>query len=236
MVVLNFVNSYLTEASFEIQKTKKIFQIEEEKTNTRNLTYFDFVMIGLIGMALMNASIQGVSISMAKYREDKILKRIITTPIKPWLFITAEVLSRLILNLFQVALILVIAIYFFGAHIYGSILLIFLFSLLGAVLFQALGFAVASMTKTTDAAQGMAMSISIPMMFLAGVFFPIDQLPGWLASIVQYLPLAPLLRMIRQIALENSSPFAEPANIIIVIVWIILLLIIAGYKFRMVEE
>jgi len=236
MVVLNFVNSYLTEANFKVQKTKKIFQIEEEKTNTRNLTYFDFVVIGLIGMALMNSSTQGVSISMAKYREDKILKRVMTTPLKPWVFISAEILSRLILNLFQVAFILAISIYLFGAHIYGSIFLVFLFSLLGAVLFQSLGFAVASLTKTTDAAQGMTLSITIPMMFLAGVFFPIDQLPSWLAAVVRYLPLAPLLRMIRQIALEDSSPFLEPANMAIVVAWIIVLLVISSLRFKITEE
>lgn len=235
-VITGFVNNFLTELNYQTQGVKKVYHLKEERTNSRELTYFDFVMVGLIGLALMNVSIQGVSITMARYREDKILKRIVTTPIKPWKFIVAEVLSRLILNIIQVSLILSVSVFFFGANIYGSILLIFLFSLIGAALFQSIGFMIASFCQTTDAAQGMAMSINIPMMFLAGVFFPIDQLPAWLTSIVQYIPLAPLLRMIRQIALEDISPFTELSNILIVVGWLIIMLIISAFKFRMSDE
>jgi ABC-2 type transport system permease protein len=95
---------------------------------------------------------------------------------------------------------------------------------------------VASATKTTDAAQGMSVAITIPMMFLAGVFFPIDSLPKWLYAIVQYLPLAPLLRMIRGVTLEAVSPFSDPMNAIIVAGWIILAFGFSVWRFRLSEE
>jgi ABC-2 type transport system permease protein len=235
-VVTGVLNQILTSASFQVQNAKPIFSVEQQKTNSNNLNYFDFVLVGLLGMALMNSSVQGVAIAISKYREDQILKRLTTTPMKTWKFIMAEVLSRLLLNLIQVTLILTIGVYVFGGHIPGSIPLIYLFALIGAILFQLIGFAIASASKTTDAAEGMATAITIPMMFLAGVFFPIDQLPKWILSIVQYLPLAPLLRMIRGIALENTSPFSNPLNIIIVGGWILLMLAISIYKFRLAEE
>ncbi len=235
-IITGFVNSYLTQVNFQIQNAKPIYNIEEEKTNTNDLNYFDFVLIGLIGMALMNSSIQGVSINMAKYREDKILKRITTTPLPAWKFIFAEVLSRLTINFVQISFILIFGIYFFGAHIYGNIGTIYVLSLLGAILFQSIGFVVAAISKTTQAAEGMSVAITIPMMFLAGVFFPIDQLPVWLYSIVKYLPLAPLLRMIRTTALENTSIFNDPINLVIVLVWIVVALSISIYRFRLTEE
>jgi ABC-2 type transport system permease protein len=164
------------------------------------------------------------------------LKRITTTPVKTWQFITSEVLSRIVLNFFQIAIIILIGVKVFGAHIYGNLLIVMLFAILGAILFQLMGFCIASVSKTTDAAEGMATAINIPMMFLAGVFFPIDSLPRWLYSIVQYLPLAPLLRILRGVALESKSPFDNPINIVIVGAWIAALLIIATYKFRLTEE
>jgi ABC-2 type transport system permease protein len=202
----------------------------------KNLTYFDFVLIGIIGLALMNGSIQGIAITMARYRQDKILKRITTTPLKPWKFVFAEVMSRLVVNIVQISLILAVGIWGFNAHIAGNLWLIVLISLLGGLLFQSIGFAVASASKTVDAAQGMSVTISIPMMFLAGVFFPIDQLPKWLFSIVQYLPLAPLLRMIREVGLENVSPLTNPLNMIIVVAWIMVMLIISVMRFRLTDE
>lgn len=235
-VVLGFVDKFLTQVSLEIQHTQVLYGIDEEKTNTNDLTYFDFVLVGLIGMAMMNSSVQGVAISLANYREDKILKRLTTTPLRPWRFVLSEVGSRLVMNLIQITIILAVGIFIFGAHIIGPLWLLYLFALLGAVLFQSIGFVVAALSKTTDAAQGMSVAITIPMMFLAGVFFPIDQLPRWLFAIVEYLPLAPLLRMIREIALEAASPFTDPRNILIVSGWIVVALVIAAYKFKLADE
>lgn len=235
-VVAAFINQFLTQVDFQTHNITPTFSINTEKTNSRNLNYFDFVLMGLIGMALMNSSVQGISISMANYREDKILKRITTTPLPTWKFIAAEVMSRLIINIVQISLILGVGVYGFNAHIYGNIFLIYLFGMLGALLFQCFGFMVAALTKTTDAAEGMATAITIPMMFLTGVFFPIDSLPKWLFSIVQYLPLAPLLRMIRAIGSASASPLADPKNIAIVLVWILITLVISVRRFRLSEE
>ncbi|OGD65947.1 hypothetical protein A2215_04075 [Candidatus Berkelbacteria bacterium RIFOXYA2_FULL_43_10] len=235
-VIVGFLDQYSTALNYKISNTKQIFSVVQEKISDKELNYFDFVLVGILGLALMNSSVIGISVSMSRYREDKILKRITTTPLKPWMFITAEVLSRLIVNVIQIVLILSIGIYFFNAHINGSIPILVLLSMIGAVLFQLIGFAIASFAKSTDAAQGMTTAITIPMMFLAGVFFPIDLLPSWLYMFVKYLPLAPLLRMIRGVALESLSPFDNPQNILIVVGWIVVALIISSYKFRLSDE
>jgi len=214
-IILNFTNNFLTGANFNVQNVQPIFSVKEEKTSTNNFNYYDFILIGMLGMALMNSSVQGIAISITKYREDQILKRLTTTPLKTWKFILAEVFSRLILNLCQISLILAIGVFGFHGHIYGSIALIYLISLVGALLFQAMGFAIASLSATTSAAEGMATAITIPMMFLGGVFFPIDQLPSWLYSIVKFLPLSPLLKIMRQVGLENTDLFVDPPNSII---------------------
>ena len=133
-------------------------------------------------------------------------------------------------------IILLVGYFVFDAHIYGSLFVLIPLVLVGAILFQLLGFVIASFSKTADAAQGMATALTIPMMFLTGVFFPIDQLPKWLYSIVQFLPLAPLLRMIRQVMLEATSPFDNPINAIIVAAWIVGALLISIWKFRLTEE
>ena len=235
-VVSGFINQFFIQTDYQINHIQPSFSIDVEKTNNRTLNYFDFVLMGLIGLALMNSSVQGIAITMANYREDKILKRITTTPLAPWKFVAAEVLSRLMLNVLQIGLILLIGYYGFNAHIYGNLGLLLIFSLIGGLLFQCIGFMIAAFAKTTDAAQGMSVAVTIPMMFLAGVFFPIDQLPKWLLTIVQYLPLAPLLRMVRTIGLEAGNPFSNPLNIEIVIGWIVVTLVISIWKFRLSDE
>lgn len=234
--LVGFTNSFLTSLNFNVQKVQPIFTINEEKINTRELNYFDFVMAGILGLALMNASIIGVAVNMTKYREDQILKRITTTPLASWKFILAELLSRLTINMVQITLILSVGIFIFGGHVYGNIVLVYLLAILGAILFQLIGFVVASFSKTTDAAQGLATVATIPMMFLSGVFFPIDQLPAWLSMFVQYLPLAPLLRMIRNVTLDAISPLQNPQNMILVVSWIVICLVISVWRFRLAKE
>lgn len=230
------VGQYLTAVNFKVQNAVPVFSSKLEPVSDRNLTYFDFILAGVLGLALMNSSIIGIGVNMAKYREDKILKRITTTPVKSWKFVLAEVLSRLMINFLQISIILAVGKFLFDAHIYGNIFIILLMAMVGAFLFQSIGFVVASFSKTADAAQGMAQAIALPMMFLAGVFFPIDSLPKWLYLIVQYLPLAPLLRILRGVMLEGNSVFFEPKNITIVIAWIVISLSISIWKFRLADE
>lgn len=231
-----FLQSYLTQVDYRINNIKPTFSIVEEKSSDKTINYFDFVLVGLIGLALMNSSIMGLAIGITRYREDKTLKRITTTPLKTWKFITAEVISRLFQNFLQVSIILIVAVFAFKAHITGSYWMLYLFALIGAILFQMMGFMIASLVRTSSAAEGMAQSIAIPMMFLAGVFFPIDALPYWFFSIVQFLPLAPLLRMLRAVALEAKTPFDNPLNILIVAGWIVIFFAIAVWKFRLSDE
>ena len=232
-----FVNAFLTQASFQALGSKPLYTYVSEKADTQaTFAYFDFVLVGLIGMALMNSAITGLAVSMAHYKESQILKRITTTPLPSWIFIAAEVLSRLVLNLVQIGLILGIGVKFFHAHIGGNWTALILIALLGAILFQLLGFFVATMSKNTDTAQSMSQAITVPMMFLSGVFFPIDQLPNWLYSIVKFLPLSPLLRSMRSVALENGTWSGNASNLALVGAWIVILLILAIYRFRMNQD
>jgi ABC-2 type transport system permease protein len=236
-VLSNFINQYLTQASFQIQQAKPLFSIQQESAGTNKKTnYFDFVLAGVLGMALMNSSVQSIAIGMSKYREDKILKRITTTPLRTWKFIVAEVSSRLVLNLVQISVILALGLGVFKGHFYGNYFVLFLLALLGGLLFQLIGFTIAGVSKNTDAAEGLATFATIPMMFLAGVFFPIDALPKFLGTIVQYLPLAPLLRMLRGLALEGASPLSVPSNMLILLGWIIIALATSIWKFKLTED
>lgn len=236
-ILSSFMDKYLNGASNSIQQTQSLFSIEQSQVGSgKAFSYFAFVLAGILGLALMNGSIIGIAVGISRYKEDKILKRLTTTPLPSWKFIVAEVASRLVLNLFQVALILFLGIKVFHADFNGNLGVLVAVALFGGLLFQLVGFVLASFAKTADAAQGMAQAIAIPMMFLSGVFFPIDALPKWLSSIVQYLPLAPLLRMLRAVAIDGNSPFANPSNSLIVLAWIVIMAGVALWKFRMNEE
>ena len=82
----------------------------------------------------------------------------------------------------------------------------------------------------------MSAAITVPMMFLGGVFFPLDSLPEWLRRIVEFLPLAPLLGLIRSVGLEGLQLTDDTYSLAILLGWIIVLLGIAASRFRLGEE
>jgi hypothetical protein len=60
---------------------------------------------------------------------------------------------------------LFVGVVIFGGHVYGNYFVLISIALLGGILFQLIGFVIASLTKTVDAAQGMTQAIVLPMMF-----------------------------------------------------------------------
>lgn len=235
-VVMGIVERCITGLDYIVKRQKPLYSVERVDAGRRGLNYFDFILVGLLLVALMNSSVQGVAVSMSKYREDKILKRITTTPLPQWKFITAHVLSRLVINVLQIAIILVVGIRVFHASVYGSIPLLCGFSLLGAVLFQLVGFSMAAVSKTAQAAEGMSTTFTVPMMLLSGIFMPLEALPGALQTLMHYLPVSPLLNIMRGVALQSESPVEDPRRLVILGCWIVALFAFTCWKFRLSDE
>lgn len=75
-------------------------------TGARGLDYFGFVLPGLLANGLLSFTMVGMAGSVARYRETRILRRMVATPLAPAAFIVAQVAARLVLALVQVLLIL----------------------------------------------------------------------------------------------------------------------------------
>ena len=77
--------------------------------------------------------------------------------------------------------------------------------LLGSLCFITIGLLVGSIAKTEDAAAAMANLVTLPMTFLAGVFFPLDSAPGVVRGVSKVLPLTYLADGLRGVAVQDHS-------------------------------
>jgi ABC-2 type transport system permease protein len=157
-------------------------------------------------MGVMNASIIGMAVAISRFREQKILRRILATPLAPIRFLSSQIGARLVLSIIQSALILAVGIFLFGAELHGQLIWLFVLVTFANLIFLNLGFAAAGRAKNPDAAQGIANAIALPMMFLSGTFFPTDTLPVVVQWIVKFLPLTPLLEAMRRLRRGVRSP------------------------------
>lgn len=184
---------------------------------------------------VMNAAVISVSAAMTQYREQKILKRILATPIPSRQFLAARGLARLVLSVGQVAVIL-IAGASIGGHIFGNILWIFVLAAAGTLVFLNLGFTIAGRARSVASAEATANATALLMLFLAGILFPVALLPSLVRPIVHLQSLTPLVSAMRKVALEGM-PLAEIGTDLIVLgAWVVISFALAALSFKMGEE
>lgn len=72
---------------------------------------------------------------------------------------------------------------------------------LSALTFSAMALIVNSLARGYDTLSNYFVVVVTPMVFLSGVFFPLEQLPGWLRAVAQWLPLAAMVDVVRPLIL-----------------------------------
>lgn len=172
---------------------------------SRNLTYIDFLLPGVLSMSIMQLGIFGVAFGFVQLKKRGILRRLWVTPIKPSDFILGQVTMRLLVVMVQICIIIGVGVWFFHLHFIGSFLELFLVGVLGGVVFLSIGFALAGISKSEDQVAPLANVISLPMMLLSGVFFSRSNLPGVIHTITDYFPLTYLADGMRSIAIDGAT-------------------------------
>jgi ABC-2 type transport system permease protein len=171
----------------------------------RDLSYIDYLVPGLLAMAISQSAVFGIAFALVAYRAKGILRRLRLTPMPLGEFATARVLTALTLALAQAVVLLAVGHFAFGVAIAGNLLSLLPLIALGALCFIAIGLLVGSIAKTEDAAAAMANLVTLPMTFLAGVFFPLDSAPGVVQGISKVLPLTYLADGLRGVAVRDHS-------------------------------
>ena len=148
---------------------------------TQRLNAVSYLVPSILGMALMQTGIFA-AVPLVADRQKLILKRLAATPLKRWQLIGSNVIMRLMIAMIQFVLIVGVGVAAFGVAITGSFIAIALLAVLGSLAFTSLGYVIATMAKTEDAANGMTAAVQFPMMFLSGTFFPIAVMPAGVAD------------------------------------------------------
>jgi ABC-2 type transport system permease protein len=205
--------------------------LDEQGVSVRSLRTIDFVTPGMVGMLLMWANLT-VAIQLVFWREEGITKRLAATPLAPIAMISGQLLARLLLSVVQEVVLIALAIWIFHVHIYGNIGLLALVVVLGALMMLAIGFAVASFFKKSQAANSAILLVSFPMMFLGGSYFSVNQIGGVLGGIIHALPLYYLNDALRQIVNNGAGWAAIQTSVLVLVAWIVASLLITWRAFR----
>jgi ABC-2 type transport system permease protein len=211
---------------------RPVITTETVNIQSRTLGYIDFLVPGLLALMIMNNNMNGVAATIASWRERGILRRMQATPLSSATFIAGQITARIVLNGLQALIVLLVAYWVFGVHVYGSWWLLLILILLGTLTFMSIGFIIASLAKTPETAGPMAGLLSFPMIFVGGVFFPLRDLPDWLRPVVDAIPIGHLTHALRSVMNEGAGLSALWTPVAVLTAWMIGSFTVAAWMFR----
>ncbi|MGH2511968.1 MAG: ABC transporter permease [Candidatus Limnocylindrales bacterium] len=181
-----------------------IVQATVTTIQTQNLNIISYLVPSILGMALMQLGVF-VAVPLVADRQKMILKRLNATPLHRWQLIGSNIVMRLLIGVVQTIIIVAVGSALFGLEMTGSLLLLAVLVVLGALAFISLGYVIASFAPTEDAANGMTSVVQFPLMFLSGTFFVIDQMPQPLQVVARFMPLTYLSDALRQVMVNGTA-------------------------------
>lgn len=183
-----------------------IFGAGLSKTLTPGNFGVDFIKFMFPGIVAMN--VMGIAffstVSTVWDREFGFLKEILVAPVSRTSIALGKAFGATTIASFQALILLIIA-PFIGIHLHAlTVVYLFLFMLLLSFSISGIGLLIASMMKTTETF-GLVMQVLVfPMFFLSGAFFPLTNVPLWMAIISRANPLTYGVDAMRRIILNGQ--------------------------------
>lgn len=193
--------------------------IEKVELREPGSRYIDFLIPGLLGLNLMGTGMWGVGFSIATARMQKLLKRLLATPMRKSDYLLSHVFSRLVFLVLEVVIVVGFGWWVFDVAVRGSLAALAVVALVGALAFGGLGLLVASRAETLEGVSGLMNLAMVPMWVLSGVFFSVERFPDAAQPVIQALPLTALNDALRAIINEGQSLASQSGEIGILIAW-----------------
>jgi len=188
---------------------------------------FEYMAPGFMAMTVMMSGLAGLAGAIARERESGTLDGLMVGPISRWSIILGKTTAQTVRGLLQGFLVLVLAMILFNVKIYGNIFLMILILILGVAGFVGIGIIATSIAGEQESAMMLLMLMQLPMMFLSGILYPIEQLPVWLQWVSKAMPLTYTADALRRIMILNVGLAQIMPTVIILVVFAIITIAIA---------
>ena len=225
------VSQVVASMNLRISHAPTLVTVQAQTMQTQSISNAAYFVPSILAMALMQLGIFA-SIPLVSQREKQILKRLAATPLSRVSFVSSNVAMRLIIAALQTLLIVGIGAWLFGVTVVGNLLVVVGFITLGALTFLAVGYIIASWARTEETANAGTSSVQFPLMFLSGIFFPLEIMPDWLRGVATFLPLTYLGDALRQTMVGGAAYASLGIDALVLGAWMVICFLIAARFFR----
>lgn len=147
-------------------------------------------------MVIGMAGLMSVTITMATYRENGILRRLRTTPVSPLVVLAAQVVVVFTMTALGMLLLVAAGRLVYQVSFTGNALSLIAGFVLSSLSFFGIGFILAGTMPTARTAQVVAMVLLYPMLILSGAAWPRELMPGAIQKVSAFIPLTYVVNLL----------------------------------------
>ena len=192
-----------------------------------------FMVPSIMGLILMVITTILMSMAIVKEREIGTLEQLIVTPIKPSQLIIGKLIPFVILGFIDVLIVLGVMIFWFDIGIRGSFTFLVFSSFLFVLSTLGIGLFISTISKTQQQAMMVAQfGIMMPMIYLSGFAFPIENMPKIIQYITYLIPLRYYITILRGVVLKGASFFELLPETGMLLFFGLVILFLSAKRFR----
>ncbi len=215
-------------------KTSLVSSIEPEARvwYNPNLETRNYFLPSIVGLVLIIITVNMTSLAIVKEREIGTLEQLIVTPIKPYQLILGKLIPFSIIGFVAVIMVLSVMRFWFGIEVKGSVPFLFLSSFVFMLSTLGLGLFVSTISRTQQQAMiTSAFLVIMPMIFLSGFSFPIENMPVIIQYITYLIPLKYFIIIIRGIVIKGLGFYDLWQETVVLFVMGVVILILSSMRF-----
>lgn len=206
--------------------------LKQYEISGKPVRYVDWLVPGVLAMSMMFSALFGVGWIIVRYRKNGYLKRLKATPLRAYEFLLAQVLSRLVVIVGSSTIVYAATHFLLNFTMNGSYILLFLVFSFGSFCMVSFGLLFASRFANEELVGGLLNFITWPMMFLSGVWFPLEGTHPVVQKISLIFPLTHVIEATRGIMIDGHG-FAEISiSLLVIIILSVVFISLASLLFK----
>ncbi|MCL1937291.1 MAG: ABC transporter permease [Candidatus Azobacteroides sp.] len=188
---------------------------------------------GVMGMVLILICAMMTSIAIVREKEMGTMEVLLSSPLKPIYIILAKAVPYFSLSIFNLATILLLAVFVFNVPVAGNLFWLILLSLLFIFLALSLGLLISTLVDSQLAAMLISgMALMMPIMLLSGLVFPIESMPEILQWISAIVPARWYIEAVKKLMIQGVEVRYVTKEFLILAVMAVGLMLISLKNFK----
>jgi ABC-2 type transport system permease protein len=156
----------------------------------REISVSTFYVSAIATFSIITATYTNLAINVSFTRDAGVLKRIRGSPLPGWAFMAGRIGHAILVTILLVAIVVTFGALFYDAEVPTRTLPAFLTTIaIGAATFSALGLALTGAIPNADASPAIVNATILPLLFLSGIFIPIQDPNAWYVTVAKVFPV-----------------------------------------------